>query len=167
MEDRENQTMEETGRRVADSFTSQTYLLMPAHINGFGNLFGGQLLMWIDMLAGAVALRHTDRKVVTVAIDHLEFLRTAHVSDVVTLEGRVTWTGRTSMEVRIDSYKENKGGKRSLINTAYLVMVAVDDETEKPIPVPKLIIETEEEQREWEAAVKRAENRKIRRKEQF
>ena len=154
-------------RHVSDSRSIQSYLLMPAHLNSKGSLFGGQLLSWIDMLAGIVALRHADSNVTTVAIDHLEFKEPAHKSDVITLDGRVTWTGRTSMEVRVDTWKENKGGERLLINRAYLVMVAVDDNDGRPIPVPPLEPVTDEERAEWAAAEKRAQLRKQRRNEAF
>lgn len=158
--------MEETAvikKSVEESRSIMTHLLMPGHLNQSGTLFGGQLLSWIDMLAGIVALRHSDRNVVTVAIDHLDFQCSAHKSDVITLEGRVTWTGNTSMEVKIETWKENQGGKKILINTAYLVMVAIDNKTGKSIPVPQLLIENEEQQREWDAAVERGKIRKYRR----
>ena len=159
--------MEET-RKVSDSRTTQTYLLMPMHLNAAGCLFGGQLLSWIDMLAGIVALRHTDSNVVTVSIDHLDFKKSAYATDVVTLDGKVTWTGNTSLEVRVDSFRENKGGTKELINTAYLVMVALTDgEDPKPKKIPRLIPETEEEKEEWAAAQKRAALRKLRRTEKF
>ena len=154
-------------RHVSDSRSIQNYLLMPCHLNSAGRLFGGQLLSWIDMMGGIVALRHADAQVVTVAIDHLEFREGARAGDVLTLDGRVTWTGHTSMEVRIDTYRENKGGEKQLMNVAYLVMVAVDDETGRPRPVPQLVPETDEERAEWEAAEKRAVLRKQRRMENY
>ena len=150
-------------KRVSDSHTVQHYLLMPGDTNGAGVLFGGKLLSWIDMLAGIVALRHADSQVVTVAIDHLEFKRSAYVSDVVTLDGRVTWVGNTSMEIRIDTWRENKGSKKELINTAFIVMVGVKDDASGTKPVPGLILETEEERAEWAAAEKRAALRRRRR----
>lgn len=159
--------MEPLKRTVSYSHTEQTYIIMPMHLNGGGCLFGGQLLSWIDMMAGIVALRHADANVVTAAIDHLYFEDSARKTDVVTLIGEITYTGTTSMEVRVDTYKENKGGEKKLINRAYLVLVAIDDETHKPKPVPQLILENEEQKAEWEAAQKRNKLRKIRRKEGF
>lgn len=155
------------GKCVKDSLTVQTNLLMPADMNAAGTLFGGRILSWIDMLAGIVAMRHTDSKVVTAALDHMDFQYPAYTSDVLTLVGKVTWTGNTSLEIKVEAFRENKGGVKELTNTAYLVMVAVDDETGKPIPVPPLLVETEEEKAEWEAGVKRAVLRKQRRKENF
>lgn len=155
------------GVHVSESRTEQTHLLMPQHLNAAGRLFGGQLLSWIDMTAGIVAMRHTSSNVVTVAIDHLNFKDSAEKSDIVTLIGEVTYTGNTSMEVRVDTYKEHRDGKKVHINRAYLVMVALDDETKRPKRVPPLILETEEQKVEWEAAVLRAEFRKKRRREGF
>ena len=151
---------------VEESHTVQSYLLMPGHMNGAGTLFGGQLLSWIDMLAGIVALRHAEGNVMTVAIDHLNFRHGAHPGDIVTLDGRVTWTGRTSMEVKIDTWRERYGTEKQLINTAYLVMVAVD-ENEKPIPVPGLKLDSEEVLREWAAGCRRDQLRKERYRENF
>lgn len=159
--------LETNERTVSWSRTEQTYIIMPEHLNAGGCLFGGQLLSWIDMTAGIVALRHCDANIVTVAIDNLTFKDSAHKTDVVTLVGEVTYSGTTSIEVRVDTYKENKGGRRKLINQAYLVMVAVDDETHRPKPVPQLVLETEEQKLEWEAARKRKELRKYRQREQF
>lgn len=154
-------------RSPADSRTIQTYLLMPGHLNAAGTLFGGQLLSWIDMLAGIVALRHADANVVTVAIDHLEFKQPARVGDVITLDGRVTWVGTSSMEIRIDTWRENKGGEKYLINTAFVVMVAVDDDTGRAHPVPGLQLTTEAEQREFAAGERRNQLRKQRKAEDY
>ena len=85
------------------------------------------------------------------------------MNDTVLLTGRVTWTGRTSMEVRVDTYTETKG-VRKLVNRAYLVMVAID-ENENPVKVPSLLIETEEDRIEWQAAEKRKEERNRKRSE--
>lgn len=142
------------------SRTEQTYLIMPQHLNAGGRLFGGQLLSWIDMTAGIVALRHADSNVVTACIDHLIFKDSAFASDVVTLVGEITYTGTSSMEIRVDTFRENKGGEKYLINRAYIVMVALDDLTGKPKPIPQLLIETEEQKQEWEAAIERNRIRK-------
>jgi len=149
-------------KKVSDSRTIQHYLVLPGDANGQGVLFGGKLLSWIDMLAGIVALRHTNAQVLAVAMDHIQFKKSANVTDVITLFGRITWVGNTSMEIKIDTYRENKETPRELINTAYAVMVCVDDVTKKPIPVPGIIPITDEEKEEWEKGVKRAEIRRQR-----
>ena len=151
---------------MEDSMTEQTHLLMPQHINGSGRLFGGQLLAWIDETAGIVGRRHSGRDVVTAAIDNLQFKAGAYRNEIIVLIGRVTYTGNTSMEVRVDTYVENADGMRRPINRAYLMLVAVD-ESQKPAPVPRLIVETEGQKGEWEGALKRKEFYKKRRIEGF
>ena len=81
--------------------------------------------------------------------------------------GKVTYVGNTSLEVRVDTYVEHlENGMRHPINRAYFTMVALD-ENDKPKRVPRLILETEAEKAEWEAAEKRREMRMLRRKEGF
>ncbi len=150
-------------KRWQDSYTEQVHILMPEHINGAGRLFGGRLISWIDVVAGVTARRHAGYDVTTACVDHLKFIGPAHVNDIVLITGRVTWTGRTSMEVRVDTYTESRG-VRTHVNRAYLVMVALD-ENEKPVPVPELSLETEEDRRIWEGALSRKEERTRRRDE--
>ena len=153
-------------KRVEDSLTEQTYLVMHRHINGYGRLFGGQLLSWIDELAGIVAIRHCGATVTTAAIDNLQFQAPAYTGDMIVLQGMVTYVGRTSMEVRVDTYRELLSGKRESINRAYIDMVAINCKGE-PMEVPGLILETDEQRREYEAAKKRKELRRQRRTEGF
>lgn len=153
-------------RRVKDSLVEQSHMLMPRHLNGAGRLFGGQLLQWIDETAGIVARRYTGGDVITACIDNLQFKAGAYVNDIVVIIGRVTYVGNTSIEVRVDTYVENKDGTRHPINRAYVVMVAMD-QNDKPTMAPRLLLETEAEHAEWEAALKRKEYRKQRRLEGF
>lgn len=158
--------MERKKKRVADSQTEQSYLLRPMYLNGYGNLFGGQLMAWIDEIAGLVSMRHSEQEVTTAAIDNLNFKSKASLNDVVVLRGRVTYVGNTSMEVRVDTYVESKQGIRRMINRAYVVMVAVD-ENHRPVAVPGLIVESESEKAEWEGGKKRYQLRRERRKEGY
>ncbi len=153
-------------KKVSDSMTEQTYLIMHRHINGYGRLFGGQLMMWIDELAGIVGKRHAECEITTACIDQLNFKTAAYLNDTVVLIGRITHTGRTSMEVRVDTYAESLQGQRRLINTAHIVMVAIDSEG-KAVEVPGLILETAEQQMEWEGGERRYQLRKQRKKEGF
>lgn len=153
-------------KRVADSKIEMIYQVRPEHLNGAGRLFGGQLMSWIDEIAGLVAIRHSNTDVITVAVDNLRFMRGAYQKDILVLEGRLTYVGKTSMEVRVDTYVETLDGMRHPINRAYLTEVAVD-ENEKPTSVPELIIETESEKAEWEAGKRRREVRLQRKKEGF
>lgn len=153
-------------KKVSESKTEQVYIVGPSQINGFGRLFGGQLLQWIDELAGIVCIRHSGMRVTTASIDNLNFIDAAYLNDIVTLVGKLTYVGRTSMEVRVDTFAEDKQGTRKCINCAYIVLVAVDQEG-NPVQVPKLEIETEQEKLEWQKAEKRCQLRKRRRNEGY
>ena len=148
-------------KRVSDSKTEHVQILMPEHINGYGRLFGGKLVEWIDVVAGVVARRHSGRNVTTLYIDNLHFKAAAYVNDTVVLVGRVTYVGRTSMEVRVDTFVESLSREKRLVNRAYFVMVALDED-EKPVQVPGLIPETDEDRLEWEAGAQRTRQRKLR-----
>lgn len=153
-------------KKVSDSMTEQQYLLRPAHINPYGRLFGAQLLKWIDEVAGIVAVRHCNAIVTTAAIDNLQFKDPAYSGQMIVLLGQVTYVGRTSMEVRVDTYTEALDGTRKMINRAYLTMVAINN-AGQAIEVPSLILETDEQRAEHEAAIKRKEMRKQRTLERF
>lgn len=146
-------------KRVSESYTEQLQLVMNSHINGYGRLFGGTLLQWIDVMFGVVARRHCGCEVTTAAIDHMEFLSPAYLNDLVKLEGRVTWVGRSSLEVRVDTYAQALGGEWRPVNVAYALMVALDA-NEKPAPAPGLLLETEEQKREFTEGAARQEARK-------
>lgn len=153
-------------KTVNESKTEQVYLVRSSHINGYGRLFGGQLMQWIDELAGIVSRRHSGWGVTTAAIDNLNFKDAAYQNDMVVLEGKMTYVGRTSMEVRVDTYVEDERGFRKNINRAYVVMVAID-QNGKPMQVPGLVVETENEKIEWMGGEKRYQLRKIRRQEGY
>ena len=153
-------------KRVEDSLTEQQYLICPAHINHYGRLFGGQLLKWIDELAGIVAIRHCGSTVTTAAIDNLQFQAPAYTGDMIVLQGMVTYVGHTSMEIRVDTFREALDGSRERINRAYMDMVAINCKG-KPVEVPGLVLETEEQHQEYAAAEKRKQMRKQRRLEGF
>ena len=149
-------------KKVKDSETEQVQLILPEDLNPSGRLFGGRLLAWIDIVAAITARRHAGCNVTTASIDHLSFKEGAFLGDTLVLRGRITYTGKTSMEVRVDTFREELSGKRRLINCAYLVMVAIDRH-QKPVTVPQLILSSKTEELEWEAAkiraIKRKENR--------
>jgi len=128
--------------------TTAVQIVMPQHCNGYAKprLFGGQIMAWIDVVGAVAARRYTQRAVTTVCIDNLTFLQPAYLNDTVVQEAVVTWTGRTSLEVRVDSMVERLDGSRELINRAYVVFVALDDQ-DRPTQVPPFTPETEEEKR--------------------
>jgi acyl-CoA hydrolase len=153
-------------KRVSDSITEQVQIIMPSHINGTDRLFGGQLVEWIDVVAGVVARRHCGHNITTAAIDNLQFKAGAFINNTLVLIGRITYVGTTSMEVRVDTYVEDLSGTRKVVNRAYLVLVALDDDG-MPTEVPRLVLETESERAEWEAGKKRHTLRAKRRKEGY
>ncbi|WP_109709804.1 acyl-CoA thioesterase [Faecalicatena contorta] len=151
-------------KRVADSRVETVHMVRPNHLNAAGRLFGGILMQWLDGVAGLVAKRHAASDIITASVDNLRFIQGAYQKDVIVIIGKVTYVGNTSMEVRVDTYVESMDGMRRPINRAYFTMVALD-ENDRPREVPRLILETEEEKAEWEAAEKRREMR-IKRKEE-
>lgn len=146
-------------KRVSDSYTTQVQVLTQGNLNGYNRLFGGKLMSWMDVVAGVVARRHSERNVTTVRVEDLEFRAPAHANDTLMLTGHITHAGRTSMEVCVHVYVEALTGQRKLINQAHFVMVALD-EAERPTEVPGLLLETDQQNEEW----RQAEERRARRK---
>lgn len=153
-------------KHPADSRTEQVHIITQSDINGFDRLFGGALMAWIDILAAVVARRHSECNVTTVFVDTLEFRAPARVNDTIYMTGKITYAGKTSMEVCVKTFVEELSGERKLINVAYLILVALDEE-ENPAEVPELIPVTEEELEDWKAGKRRRELRKQRSNEKF
>ena len=126
--------------------TTAVHIVMPEQCNGYAQprLFGGQLMAWIDIAGAVAARRWSHRAVTTACVDNLQFIAAAYLNDTIVQEARVTWSGRTSMEVRVDSYVERLTGERLHVNRAYAVFVALDED-ENPAPVPPFTPETDEE----------------------
>ena len=137
--------MERPMKTVDDSRVETVYLVRPTHLNGANRLFGGILMQWIDEAAGIVAKRHCGGNVTTASVDNLTFLNGAYQNDMIVIRGKLTWVGNTSMEVCVDTYVENLSGYRHRINNAHFMMVALD-ENDKPMRVPGLILQTEDEE---------------------
>lgn len=136
--------------------TSSVQIVLAQHCNGSQRprLFGGQLMAWIDVIGAVAARRYTHSAVTTACVDNLNFIAPAYLNDTLVQEARVTWTGRTSLEVRIDSYVEQLDGARQRVNRAYAVFVALD-ENDRPTAVAPFAPETEEERQEYAAALER------------
>lgn len=148
------------------SRAEQTQIVRSEHINGQGRLFGGRLMEWIDIVAAVSARRHCGYNVTTASVDTLHFKDPAFVNDTIVLVAQVTYVGKTSMEVRVDTFVEALDGERRCINTAYLVEVALDD-LGHPVEVPPLLPETVEERLEAEMGQRRTLLRKQRKQECF
>ena len=135
-------------KTVDDSRVETVHLVRPNHLNGANRLFGGVLMQWIDEVAGIVAKRHSMSNVTTASVDNLTFLHGAYQGDMVVIKGRITYVGTSSMEICVDAYVETLSGQRNKINSAYFTMVALD-ENDKPVAVPRLTLQTEQEHLDW------------------
>ncbi|WP_110114240.1 acyl-CoA thioesterase [Bacillus sp. CGMCC 1.16541] len=137
----------------------QTRLVLPPDTNHMGSIFGGKVLAYIDEVAAISAMKHSRSIVVTASIDSVNFLSPVTVGDVLTLEAFVTSTGRTSMEVYVRVKRESwKTGEQTLTTTSFLTMVAVDNEG-KPLEVPSVYPETDEEKELYQSAMERRQKR--------
>ncbi|MBD3167962.1 MAG: acyl-CoA thioesterase [candidate division Zixibacteria bacterium] len=140
-------------------------LVLPNHGNILGNVLGGTVMHWIDMAAVLSARRHCRRMVVTAAISELSFLNPIRVGGLAILKSKVVFTGRTSMEVKVEVYGEELNtGNVKKTSTAYVTMVAIDDHGDLA-EVPRVLPETDEEKREFEEAKARREEKLKRKKE--
>ena len=146
--------------RAMGQKTTSVQIVLPQHCNGYSKprLFGGQIMAWIDIVGAVAARRYTHSAVTTVCVDNLTFINPAFLNDTVVQEAVVTWTGRTSLEVRVDSFVEKLDGGRDPVNRAYVVYVALD-ENDQPRAVPPFTPRTGDEKREYDAAVRRREIR--------
>ena len=135
-------------KTVDDSRVETVHLVRPNHLNGANRLFGGVLMQWIDEVAGIVAKRHSMTNVTTASVDNLTFLHGAYQGDMVVIKGKLTWVGSSSMEVCVDTYVESPSGERNRINNAHFMMVALDEQ-DKPVKVPPLILQTDDEHLAW------------------
>jgi uncharacterized protein (TIGR00369 family) len=136
-----------------------THLTQPADANYMGNIHGGIIMKLIDEAAGACAYRFCRTKVVTAAIDRIDFHHPVQVGDLVRLLANVNYAGRTSVEVGVRVEAEDlTTGMRTHTNSAYLVFVALSDGG-RPIPVPPLQPQTDEQQNWYEEAAERRRKR--------
>lgn len=144
------------------SKTVQTRLVLPPDTNHLDTIFGGKVLAYIDEIAALTAMKHSSSAVVTASIDSVDFLSSAKVGDSLTLEAYVTYTGTSSMEVyvKVTAHDLIKN-KVTLTTESFLTMVAVNKQG-KPVPVPKVSPQTEEEKQLYATAPARRENRKRR-----
>lgn len=132
-----------------------TKIVLPNDTNTLGNLFGGQLLAWMDVIASVSAHRHSKRVVVTASVNNVSFQKPINHASIVTLEAKVSRSFNSSMEVFVDVFVEDAvTGQREKCNEAIYTFVAVD-ETGNPVPVPTLEPETELEKLRFDAALRR------------
>lgn len=133
--------------------------MMPVHANPSGSVHGGLIMKMVDEAGAIAAMRHAQRRVVTIAVDSMTFKSPVEVGQLVTLHAKVTYVGTTSIEVGVRVLAEDPvRGTVTHTNSAYLVYVALDEQ-HRPTRVPPLLVETEEERKELEAGRSRQAKR--------
>ncbi|HHW68179.1 MAG: hypothetical protein PWP07_1440 [Epulopiscium sp.] len=143
------------GKTPSESMVEMTELVLPNDANALGNLLGGRMMHWIDIAGAMAAMRHSHKAVVTACVDSLDFRHPIRVGELIMLKAKLTWVGKTSMEVKVKVFVENiETGELTLTNKAYLTFVALDEEG-KPTPIPPLYPETDEEKRDYEEGEER------------
>lgn len=143
-----------------------TEYVLPTHANALGNVFGGQIMAWMDLCAAICAQRHTGRTAITAGIDDLSFEQPIRVGQVVRLAARVTAAFRSSLEILVEVEGENAmTGERWPCVSAFLTFVAVGDDL-RPVQVPPLALEGPEEERLHKDAHERREHRLAHRRQQ-
>jgi acyl-CoA hydrolase len=144
-----------TQKTPKETLTIATKLVLPNDTNTLGNLFGGQLLAWMDEISSISAHRHCREVVVTASVNNVSFKTPIHHADLVILEAKVTRSFKSSMEVWVDVFVEDhRSGARTKSNEAIYNFVALDRNS-KPIPVPELTPETDEEKARYDGALRR------------
>ena len=142
-------------RKASETLAITTKIVLPNDTNTLGNLFGGQLLAWMDVIASVSAHRHCKRVVVTASVNHVSFQKPIKHASIVTLEAKVSRAFYSSMEIFVDVFVEDQvTGAKEKCNDAIYTFVAVD-QNGGPIQVPELIPETEEEKIRYEGALRR------------
>jgi acyl-CoA hydrolase len=141
-----------------------TQLVLPHEANVHGTVLGGTVMHWIDLAAAVVANRHSRRPVVTAAIDEMSFVAPIQVGQLALIHARITLVDHSSMEIRVEVESEDLlSGERRHTSTAYVTFVALDPVTKRPVDVPPLILETDDERAEHARALERRRLRLARR----
>jgi Acyl-CoA hydrolase len=146
----------------SESYSEISRLMLPPDANPMGNVFGGTILKMIDEIGGIVAVRHCRKNVVTASIEHMDFLYPVHIGNLVKLKARLNFVGRSSMEVGVEVYAEDLlKDEIHFTGRAIITLVAID-ENGKPTDVPRLKLETEEDNKLFEEGYQRYLARKKR-----
>ncbi|VAW10135.1 Acyl CoA thioester hydrolase family protein [hydrothermal vent metagenome] len=145
-----------------ESRVSITELMLPSHSNFSGKVHGGHILNLMDQIAFACASKHSRYYCVTASVNKVDFLNPIEVGELVTLRASVNYTGRTSMVIGVRVESENiTTGKKKHCNSSYFTMVA-KDEHGKNVPIPGLIVESEQGVRRFSRSIRRKEHVKKR-----
>lgn len=146
-------------RTVRETQHETSQMMLPQHSNNLGLVFGGVILAMMDTASAVCAIRHARTTCVTVSVDRVDFREPVHLGDLVIMKCSVNYVGRTSMEVGVRVESEDLlTGNRRHTNSCYLTFVAID-RNGRPIEVPRLVPESEDELRRYEAAKARRRRR--------
>lgn len=146
-------------RTPSDSVVETTHLVLPFDTNVHGTAFGGRIMQWMDIAAAISAGRHCGGPAVTVAVDDLHFTRPIRMGDVLVIRSCVNYAGTTSMEVGVRVDREDaRTREREHCLSGYFTFVAVSD-SGKPIAIPGIVPQSDDEKRRYEAAKQRREQR--------
>ena len=148
-------------RPVSFSRLELAELMMPHQANLLGKVFGGVILAMIDKAAATCAIRHAGKTCVTASFDHVSFKSPIEIGELVRLLSSVNHVGRTSLEVGVKVLAMNVAtGAVRHTNSSYVTMVAIDPQG-RPVPVPGLDLETDEDRRRAREGAARAEHRRL------
>ena len=136
-------------KTVSESRTEMSQLMLPQYANFAGTVYGGAIIYIADGVAYVCAARHAGPNCVTVSVDRVDFHEPIRIGELVTFLASVNFVGRSSMEIWIKIFSEDlKTGKKRHTNSCYFTMVCLSDKG-RPIEVPRLIPETEDEKRRY------------------
>jgi acyl-CoA hydrolase len=130
-------------RAQAESVCEMTEYVLPQHANALGNVFGGQIMAWMDLCAAICAQRHSGKMAVTAFVDDLKFVKPVRIGEVVRLTARVTATFTTSMEIEVAVQGENSRTRERWPCVDALVVFVAIDESGKPTAVPPLLLDSD------------------------
>jgi acyl-CoA hydrolase len=151
--------MDLTPKPARASATEMTQVVLPNDANPLGFMLGGTVMHLIDIVGAMAAVRHTRSRLVTAAVDGLQFLHPIKVGDIIILGAHVTCAFAHSLEVQVDVVSEESlTGRRRMTSRAYLTFVAVDADGHSQ-PVAPLILETDEDRQRAEEARGRRQSR--------
>jgi acyl-CoA hydrolase len=143
-------SLSKQGKRSIESQAEMTIIMLPSDANPKGNVFGGVILKHVDLIAGLVAKRHSGRaNIVTASIDRMTFLKPVFIGNALILSARLNYVRKSSMEVEVTVVSEDlDDSTKTHAGTAFVTMVALD-KYGKPMEVPQIILETEEDKKHF------------------
>lgn len=146
----ELKTEKDRGKKpVSVSIIEMTELVIPNDTNMLGNLLGGRMMHWMDLAGAMAASRHSNKAVATISVDNIDFRHPIRMGELVNIKAKLTWVGKTSMEVMIKAYAENlRTGCTIMTNKAFFTFVALGEDA-NPTIVPELELLTDEEKNDF------------------